>query len=105
MRILAGLFGLAALLVLAGAGQRAEAAQPPRVPAYDCGYLANTRGPANVWQTLFRGQRETLFGPDNHYWAAPCFKTQATCKAWLYWAQSDWPKLNSFQPCRKGIPY
>ena len=105
MRILAGLFGLAALLMLAGAGQRAEAAQPPRVPAYDCGYLANSKGAANVWQVWFRGQRPVPLGPDEHYTAAPCFTSEATCKAWLYWAQSDWPNVSTFQPCRKGIRY
>ncbi len=103
-RIIVGLFGLAALLILASPNG-ASAAQPPRVAAYDCGYLAATKGPANVWQTWFRGQRERLFGPNLSYLAAPCFTTLANCKAWLYWAQSDWPVMNTFQPCRKGIPY
>ena len=104
MRIRAAPFGLAAFLTLAAANP-AEAAQPPRVPAYDCGYLASVKGPGNVWQTWFHGERETLFDRREQYTAAPCFPTQAECKAWLYWAQSDWQKYSTFRPCRKGIPY
>ncbi len=102
--IMAGLLGLAMPLALA-IPQPAEAAQPPRVQAFVCSYLAATRGPANVWQTWFTGQRDQLFGPDLHYTASPCFNSLANCKAWLYWAQSDYPKQNTFKPCRKGFPY
>lgn len=104
MRILVGFLGLAALLVLS-APHAARAAPPPRVNAYDCRYLASTMGPRNVWQTWFRGSRKPLFGPPEHYIASPCFKTQAACKAWLYWAQTDWPRVNTFRVCRRGIPY
>ena len=31
--------------------------------------------------------------------------TQAACKAWLYWAQTDWPLVNTFKVCRKGVGY
>ncbi len=104
MRILAGFLGLAALLALS-VPHSAEAAPPPRVSAFACGYLAATVGPSHVWQTWFRGSRKELFGPPRRYVAAPCFKTQAACKAWLYWAQTDWPMVNTFKPCRKGIGY
>ncbi len=104
MRILAGFLGLAALLALGGP-QSAAAAQPPRVAAYSCGSLSSTIGPYNVWQTWFTGARKPLFGPLDWYTAAPCFKTQTACKAWLYWAQTDWPVRNTFRPCRKGIGY
>jgi hypothetical protein len=103
MRILIGFLGLAALLML-GAPQDANAA-PPRVAAYSCGYLASTIGPRNVWQTWFTGSQRQLFDQIEWYTASPCFKTQAACKAWLYWAQTDWPRQNTFKPCRKGIPY
>jgi hypothetical protein len=101
MRILAGLFGLATLLMLS-APPVAMAAQPPRVAAQSCGYLAGTIGARNVWHTWFQGSRKPLFGPPEWYTASPCFKTQATCKAWLYWAQTDWPRVNTFRPCWKG---
>ncbi len=65
MRILAGFLGLAALLAVS-VPHGAEAAPPPRVEAYSCGYLASTMGPRNVWQTWFRGSRHQLFGPDLH---------------------------------------
>jgi hypothetical protein len=101
MRVLAGLLGLAALLVLA-APHGAQAA-PARVAAYSCGYLASTMGGHNVWQTWFQGSAHQLFGPPKLYTAAPCFKTKAACTAWLYWAQTDWPLVNTFRPCRKGV--
>ena len=100
MRIVFGFLGLAALLML-GAPHAANAA-PPRVHAYSCGALASSVGSHNVWRTWFTGYRHQLFGPPDHYTASPCFKTQAACKAWLYWAQTDWPRQNSFRPCRKG---
>jgi hypothetical protein len=103
MRILAGFLGLAALLVL-GAPLAAHAA-PPRVAAYSCGVLASTMGPSHVWRTWFSGSRRQLFGPPLYYTASPCFKTQAACKAWLYWAQTDWPRVNTVGPCRRGIAY
>jgi hypothetical protein len=103
MRILAGLFALST--ILACAIPPAEAAQPPRVAAYDCRQLAAQKGPANVWQTWFTGRRDNLFGPDDWYTASPCFASLTNCKAWLYWAQSDWPKVNTFRPCRKGVGY
>ncbi len=103
MRILAGFLGLAALLMLSA--PHAAQAAPPRVPAYSCGTLASTIGPRNVWQTWFRGSHRQLFDRIDWYTASPCFKTRAACKAWLYWAQTDWPLVNTFRPCRKGLGY
>jgi hypothetical protein len=104
-RMMAGLAAVAAISGAFALIDTAEAASPPRVDAYDCRYVAATKGPANTWQTWFRGSRENLFGPDDHYTATPCFTSQASCKAWLYWAQTDWPKQNNFKPCRKGLGY
>ena len=104
MRVLAHLPALAAIATLTFGIGGAEAA-PPRVEPLDCGALAASIGPAKVWQTWFRGEQKPLFGPRDTYSAAPCFKTEAACKAWLYWAQSDWSLYSTFQPCRKGLPY
>ena len=103
MRILFGFLGLAALLALAAPHQASAA--PPRVGAYSCSVLSASIGPRNVWQTWFTGSRRQLFDQIDWYTASPCFKTQAACTAWLYWAQTDWPRRNTFKPCRKGIPY
>ncbi len=103
MRILLGLLGLSGLLMLA-TSHDANAA-PQRVNAYSCGYLASSIGRHNVWQTWFTGERHQLFGPREHFTAAPCFKTRSACTDWLYWAQTDWPLTNTFRPCRKGAPY
>jgi hypothetical protein len=80
-------------------------AQPPRpVAAYNCNALAAQVGLGNVWQTAFWGWRYDVFGDREDIDAVVCFTSEAECKAWLYWAQSDWehvfpPPL----PCRKGI--
>lgn len=103
MRILLGILALGGLL-MAAAPHVAHAA-PPRVEAYSCGALASSIGARNVWQTWFRGSRHQLFGPPRWYAASPCFRTQAACRAWLYWAQTDWPRQNTFRPCRRGLGY
>lgn len=104
MKIHAGFLGLAALLAL-GAPHVAEAAPPPRVTASSCSALASTVGAHRVWRTWFTGSRHQLFGPPLHYTASPCFKTETACKAWLYWAQTDWPRQNTFRPCWTGGEY
>ena len=99
--------GLAALLVAASilstATIPAEAANPPRVQGQSCSKLKAQLGRANVWQTSFVGQRLGPFDQLEDYHAAPCFRTQADCKAWLYWAQTDWDRYQYFNPCKKGI--
>jgi hypothetical protein len=81
---------VAALVALPAAASPAEAAQPPRVQAFQCGALAAQVGPANLWQTSFMGWRYDVFGDREDIFAAPCFPSEADCTAWLYWAQSDW---------------
>ncbi|HET7715743.1 MAG TPA: hypothetical protein VFK86_08955 [Bauldia sp.] len=99
---------LAAAAMLAGlailpAAPPADAANPPRVQGESCSKLKAMLGRANVWQTSFVGQRKGPFDQILSYHAAPCFRTQANCKAWLYWAQTDWDYYQYFNPCRKGI--
>ena len=102
MQIAATLAATAIVLSTIGlAAERAEAAPPPRVAAGNCSLLAAQYGPAKVWKTNFRGQKRDLW---DHFWpysASPCFTSAAACKAWLYWAQSDYPHQNSFTPCRR----
>jgi hypothetical protein len=81
----------------------AEAANPPRVQPQSCSRLKAEIGARNVWQTSFVGQRRGPFDRLESFHAAPCFRTQAACKAWLYWAQTDWDHYQYFNPCRKGI--
>jgi hypothetical protein len=108
MRMIFGLAGLG-LLVAALLPLPAAEAAPARVAAYSCGALSAQIGPAKVWRTQFEGYRPSPFDFfRNHkrmdrYAAAPCFRTQSTCKAWLYWAQTDWPYMNSHIPCRQGL--
>jgi hypothetical protein len=93
--------GIATTLLLAG--QPAEATPHPRVAGLDCGGLARRIGPGNVWRAFFSGEKETLF---DHRWpftAAPCFKTQADCRNWLYWAQTDYPLDQEVRLCRRGL--
>ena len=81
----------------------AEAANPPRVNGESCSKLKAQLGKGNVWQTSFVGQRLGMFDELESYHAAPCFRSQANCKAWLYWAQTDWNRYQYFTPCKKGI--
>lgn len=78
-------------------------AQPPRVEGYRCKPLAATRPANQIWWTNFQGQREDFWDRLETYRAVVCFKSAADCKAWLYWAQTDWPQ-NQWLPCRRGVP-
>ena len=104
MRFLASVLALAVCAAAVPIGN-AHAAPPPRVEAFHCSYLAPSVGAANVWQTWFSGQREDLFDNVTRLIAAPCFQTEANCKAWLYWAQSDYTDHSRFEPCRRGLNY
>ena len=101
MRVLLSSILTAATMAYGAMPCTAFAAAHLRVQPMDCGALAAEIGPRNVWQTWFQGSRQGLFQRENDA-EAPCFDTLAKCTAWLYWAQSDWPQENSFQPCRKG---
>lgn len=97
---------LAAAAAAAGSGLAPDigmAATPPRVSGESCARLGAEIGRGNVWQTSFVGQRRGFFDRLESFHAAPCFRTQAACKAWLYWAQTDWNYYQYFNPCRKGI--
>ncbi len=94
---------VAAACLVSAATIPADAASPPRVNGENCNKLKAAIGRSNVWSTSFIGQRK---GPFDQIWSfqdAPCFRTQANCKAWLYWAQSDWDYYQYFNPCRKGV--
>jgi hypothetical protein len=102
MRLVAAVLAIG--IIFSGLAPGAEAAQPPRVQAYSCSYLVATRA-SHIWQTWFTGARRDLWDHYDTYTAAPCFTGEASCKAWLYWAQSDWPDRNTFRPCRRGLVY
>ena len=103
MRIVISVLLLAALAAFSFPPPMADAAQHPRVQAQNCRALASSIGARNVWQTRFQGQKRLLFDEIVSFRRTACFRTQAACKAWLYWAQSDWPRHNSFVPCRRGL--
>lgn len=105
MKTMVSLFALVALALSPALTTTANAAQPPRVPAYQCGPLAASIGPGQVWQTWFTGQKKGLFDDISYYTASPCFPSEYECKAWLYWAQSDWSYHSNFKPCRLGLGY
>ena len=105
MRLLAGLGGATAAAILMLTVGQAEAAQHPRVPPGDCQALVAARGPHNVWQVSFYGERKDLWDNISDYSASPCFASLANCKAWLYWAMSDWPDRNNSTLCRRGVGY
>jgi len=98
---------LIAATVMFAAGSQAATTAPgapyPRVAAGDCGALAAKLGSSKVWRTWFSGAQRDLFDQWTDYSAAPCFATLASCTAWLYWAQTDWPDNKNVVRCRRGI--
>ena len=62
-------------------------------------------GRSKVWQASFRGHRRgDGFSPLEWTFVQPCFATQKTCVARLYWEQSDWPEHDAPGRCRQGAP-
>ncbi len=104
-------FALPAMLCLAVAALAAapppvSAAQPPRVQGLNCTRSLKASAPKNaIWWAAFWGQREGFFDRRESTHQVRCFRSQADCKAWLYWIQSDWPEWNQFLPCKRGFPY
>jgi hypothetical protein len=81
----------------------AEAA-PPRVAALSCKALAKTTPRSQIWWSYFYGEKSGLFRREWHS-ATGCFKSQANCKAWLYWQMTDWPLDMRWTACRTGLPH
>ena len=81
----------------------AEAKQPPRVKGTYCRTLAASRPASKIWWSSFYGERTGLFNLETYH-VSYCFKSEADCKAWLYWAQTDYPQMNRVQRCRRGLP-
>ena len=82
----------------------ATAAPPPRVKATSCRSLEASRPASQIWWAAFYGERTGFFDNKEIHHAVGCFTSQATCKAWLYWQQTDWPLMNSVTWCRRGLP-
>ncbi len=82
----------------------ALAGPPPRVEGFQCSQLVRSVGAANVWQAYFRGRKRNLFDQVWYLDAVRCFQNEANCKAWLYWAQSDYRDggYNIVERCRRG---
>ncbi len=94
---------IAASAILSGTVPGADAANPPRVNGENCRALISAIGRKNVWSTSFFGQRIGPFDRLESYHATPCFRSEKDCKAWLYWAQTDWDRYQYFNPCKKGV--
>ena len=93
---------LALLLASLPATTISAEAAPPRVKASSCRALAASTPKSQIWWSQFYGEKSGLFRREWHS-ATGCFKSQATCKAWLYWQMTDWPLDMSWSPCRKGL--
>jgi hypothetical protein len=79
---------------------------PPRVLGQNCAVVAAKVGKAKTWQAVYWGWRRDIFDRHNEQsLQAPCFTTQASCKAWLYWAQTDYPNEIVIHFCKSGQPY
>ena len=79
---------------------------PPRVQGLNCAATAAKVDRAKTWQALYWGWRRDIFDRHNEeFMQAPCFTTQASCKAWLWWAQTDYPNEIVIHFCKTGQPY
>jgi hypothetical protein len=80
---------------------------PPRVQGMNCVDAAAKVGHAKTWQALYWGWSENELDSrlNDQFLQAPCFTTLASCKAWLYWAQVDYPNAIQMQFCKQGQPY
>ena len=83
----------------------ANAATPPRVNGYACKALTASMPAGSIWSAAFFGSRIGPFDRRERTHQVRCFKTDASCKAWLYWMQSDWRDDNLVRRCRVGNPY
>lgn len=94
------------VLLVSLAGGTALAALPPRVEGLLCTRSLKASMPKeSIWWTAFYGERTGFFDRHGTTHQVRCFKSEAACKAWLYWAQTDWPYLNQWLPCARGFPY
>ena len=84
----------------------ASAGPPPRVKGLICSKSLKASAAKNaIWWTNFQGARKGFFDQRETTMMVRCFRSQADCKAWLYWAQTDWPDWNQWLPCKRGFPY
>jgi hypothetical protein len=102
MRIPSAIFALFAILSLAASGEAEAVSANPPVKAQSCRTVAAQVGGKNMWGASFYGERKDFWDVRWPYRNAPCFKSQQSCKAWLYWAQTYYWEMMQFQPCRKG---
>lgn len=93
------------LLALVVGLSTAQAAPPPRVDGYACRTLKASMPVADIWSAAFYGGRVRPFNQIEYTHQVRCFRTEASCKAWLYWIQTDWRETNMVRRCRVGKPY
>ena len=74
----------------------AFASPPARVAPVACGVKGSP-----LWRTSFHGEKTDFWGRKWSTHDSPCFRSEKACKAWLYWAQTDWPDMNGFTPCKR----
>jgi hypothetical protein len=92
-----------AAVMAATAAQQASAKAHPRVAAVGCSTLAESVGSGSVWHAYFYGEQKVGINRRIVFSDAPCFRTQADCQNWLYWAQTDWPYEQNVRWCRRGL--
>lgn len=106
VRIALPILILTAFVGLVAGAVTASAAPPPRVEGLYCTRALKASAPANAfWWAVFQGERKGFFGGRETTRQLRCFRSQADCKAWLYWVQSDWPDLNQLRRCKRGFPF
>ncbi|WP_237154872.1 hypothetical protein [Oryzibacter oryziterrae] len=72
---------------------------------YECSSLAAAVGPEKLWQGSFWGRKEVDLGFIRYKTANehPCFKTEKSCRNWLYNMQSEYKDMVWSASCNRGL--
>jgi hypothetical protein len=70
-------------------------AAPPKTQPQSC------RADDSRWFGMFQGFGQRGLYQDVMMYEAGCFRTQASCKAWLYWLRSDHGAGEKLASCKK----
>ena len=91
-----------AIFLLPMAWTNVVSAAPKRVEGVSCRYFKASQG---TWIGHFEGLKESpMISKGDQYYPVSilrCFKSQADCKAWKYWVQTDYPIAPRVASCKR----
>jgi hypothetical protein len=104
MRLRGLILAAGCLVAVVSTASAADFIVRPTEP-YECRSLAAAVGPGNLWQGSFWGRKEVDLGFIRYKTANehPCFKTEKSCRNWLYNMQSEYKDMVWSASCNKGV--